>query len=129
MDKNSSWRFGVVGNIITSHMDECGNTLYGTYAFLPGTKVYIDGNNWCVGRSELSVVGLNRFGCYALEQVKIEWIENIRTQKIYKPHILQIIDNISAMDGIEWWGRTATDRKDTEKFVEQISTLYKEGHI
>ena len=124
MDKNSSWRFGVVGNIISSHDDECGKTLYGTKAFLPGTKVYIDGNNWYIGRNEVSVIGLNRFGRYVLDRVKIELIENIRTQKIYKPHVLKIIDYLSVMDGIEWWGRTVVDKKAAERFVEQISTSY-----
>lgn len=124
MDKNSSWRFGVVGNIISSHDDECGKTLYGTKVFLPGTKVYIDGNNWYIGRNEVSVIGLNRFGRYVLDRVKIELIENIRTQKIYKPHVLKIIDYLSVMDGIEWWGRTVVDKKAAERFVEQISTSY-----
>ena len=60
---------------------------------------------------------MNRFGRLVLEHVPIELIENFRTQKIYKPHVLEIIDYLRVMEGWEWWGRTAADRKATEKFV------------
>ena len=41
--EEKKWRFGVVGNIVSEHTDENGNVYYGTKAFTPSTKVYIDG--------------------------------------------------------------------------------------
>jgi hypothetical protein len=54
--------------------------------------------------------------------VPINLIENIRTQRIYKPHVLEIIDYLRVMEGWEWWERTAADRKDAENFVKEMNS-------
>ena len=120
--EQKKWRFGVVGNIVSEHTDEDGNVYYGTKAFTPGTKVYIDGKFWDDQRTDVSVIGRNRFGRVVLESVPINLIENIRTQIIYKPHVLEIIDYLRVMEGWKWWGRTAADRKEAENFVKEVSS-------
>ncbi|MBQ8690080.1 MAG: hypothetical protein IJ515_06955 [Clostridia bacterium] len=114
------WRFGVVGNIVSEHTDESGNVYYGTKAFTPNTKVYINGKNWSPERGDIEVIGRNRFGHVVLESVPFDLIENIRAQRIYTPRVLSIIDYLCNYDGCDWWGRTAYDRKDTERFVKTV---------
>jgi len=46
-------------------------------------------------------------------------VENVRTQRIYNPKVITIMEHLEAMDGWEWWKRTAADRKDTEQFVSE----------
>lgn len=121
--EESKWRFGVVGNIISEHTDDSGNVYYGTKAFTSGTKVYIDGKHWDHTRTDICVIGRNRFGRMVLESIPIHLIENIRTQRIYKPHVLEMIDHLRVMEGWEWWGRTAADRKESEKFVKEVKAL------
>ena len=123
------WRFGVVGNIVSEHTDESegGRVYHGTKAFSSGTKVYIDGKRWTPERTEVSVIGRNRFGRVVLETVPLNLIENIRTQRIYKPHVLEIMEHLSIVDGWEWWNRTAADRKETEQFVQAVKELLKQS--
>lgn len=116
------WRFGVVGNIVGEHIGENGNTYYGTKAFTPKTKVYINGKYWDFDREEIGVIGRNRFGRIVSETIPIDLIENIRTQKIYKPKVLEIIHGLTVMDGWHWWEKTAEDRKDAESFVKIINS-------
>ena len=99
-DKN--WRFGVVGNIVKKHIDDEGILCYGTKAFTGGTKVYIHGNIWNPGKTELSVIGRNRFGRYVYESVPVDSVENIRCQRIYKPVVLEIIDYDQAVESAIW---------------------------
>ena len=115
--KSNNWRFGVVGNIVKQHLDNEGIIRYGTKAFTGGTKVYIDGKGWSPDRDAVSVIGLNRFRRYAIESVPVSLIENVRTQRIYKPTVLEILDHEEAVEGWTWWKRTAADRKATEMFV------------
>lgn len=68
------------------------------------------------------MIGRNRFGRVVLESVPINLIENIRTQRIYKLHVLEIIDYLRVMEGWEWWERTAADRKEAENFVKEVSS-------
>ena len=117
MGNSANWRFGVVGNIIGAHTDGSGNVYYGTKAFTPGTKVYLDGKYWSKDYTSISVIGKNRFGKMVLDTVPIELIENVRTQRIYKPQILEIMSYLTVMENWDWWDRTAVDRKGTEKFV------------
>lgn len=119
----AKWRFGVVGNIVSEHTDENGNIYYGTKAFTSGTKVYINGKFWDYERRDITVIGRNRFGRIVLETVPINLIENIRTQRICKPHVLKIIDYLRVIEGWEWWERTATDRKDAENFVKVVNSM------
>ena len=46
MSETKNWRFCVVGNIISQHIDADGKLLYGSKAFSGGTKVYIDDLWW-----------------------------------------------------------------------------------
>ena len=119
--KEKKWRFGVVGNIVSEHTDENGNTYYGSKAFTPGTKVYLHGKFWDPENPNIGVIGRNRFGRTVFEAVPINLIENIRVKRIYKPSILDIIDYLHVMEGLEWWERTAADRKNAENFVKEIS--------
>lgn len=115
------WRFGVVGNIVSQHTDENGNTYYGTKTFTAHTKVYIDGKYWSADQKEISVIGRNRFGRMVLESVPINRIENVRAKRIFDPQALEIMHHLQALDGWEWWGRTANDRRDTEKFAKEFN--------
>lgn len=121
--EDKKWIFGVAGNIIESHTDGKGNVYYGTKAFKPGTKVYVDGKYWSDDWEDVCVIGLNRFGRLVLERVPLNLIENFRTQRIYKPHVLEIIDYLTVTEGHDWWGRTASDRKDAESFVKEMRKL------
>ena len=128
---NCKWIFGVVGNITAKHIDEEGNIYYGTKAFTPGTKVYIGGKYWHPHETDsdpstttIHVIGRNRFGRIVAEYIPVFLIENIRTQRIYSPNILNIISNIHALDGEEWWGNTVADRKGAENFVNMFKTLF-----
>ena len=116
--KNNNWRFGVIGNIVKQHLDSEGVVRYGTKAFTGGTKVYIDGKGWSPDRDTVSVIGLNRFGRYAIESVPVALIENVRTQRIYKPTVLEIMDCEEVMEGWTWWKRTSADRKEAKAFVD-----------
>ena len=131
--ENLKWIFGVVGNITAKHIDEDGNTYYGTKAFTPGTKVYIAGKywmphigtDWDPSTAEIHVIGRNRFGRITAEYIPVFLIENVRTQRIYSPLVLAIISNIHSLDGEEWWGSTVADRKGCENFVKMFKTLFK----
>lgn len=118
-DFATAWRFGVVANITRSHLDEDGEIRYGTKAFTSGTKVYLGGKNWDQENSEIGVIGRNRFGRTVMEDVPVNLLENVRTQRIYKPQVLQIMEYLEWIDGWEWWKRTVADRKDTELFVKE----------
>ena len=119
MAEEVNWIFGVVGNIVKTHSGEDGVVYYGTKAFTGGTKVYLNGKYWDSQCENIAVIGRNRFGRTVFERVPIELIENVRVQRIYKPHVLEIIDYLRWMEGLEWWERTAADRKDTERFVKE----------
>ena len=117
MEVNNNWRFCVVGNVIAQHTDETGTVLYGTKAFSGGTKVYIDDKTWGLNEGKISVIGLNRFGRYTIESVPVDLIENVRTQRVFKPKVLEIMHHLEIMDGWPWRGRTAEDRKAVKAFV------------
>lgn len=117
MDTNNSWRFCAVGNIKSQHTDKDGQVFYGTKAFSGGTKVYIDDRTYPVNGESVSVIGLNRFGRYAVESVPINLIENVRIQRVFKPTVLKMMDYLEVMDGWSWRGRTAEDRKALHAFI------------
>ena len=117
MSENVQWRFGVVGNITKSHLDENGEVRYGTKAFTGGTKVFLYGKNWDSSQAEICVVGRNRFDRLAFEWVSVEHIENVRAQRIFEPNVLDFIWCEENMKGADWWERTSSDRKATKQFV------------
>lgn len=115
---NQDWRFGVVGNIVSEHIDKNGNVFYGTKPFTPGTKVYLDGRRCSYEKDEVYVIGKNRFRRMVLERIPVSCIENIRAQRIFDPHVIKIMNHLDMMDNWQWWGRTSADRRETKKFVE-----------
>lgn len=115
--KNPDWRFGVVANITEYHTGEDGREYRGTKAFTPGTKVYLGGKGWNEERDSIGVIGRNRFGRMVLEWVPVDCLKNIRTQRIYSPRVLVMIDYQESCEGWKWWGRTSLDRKETKEFV------------
>ena len=117
MDANKSWRFCAVGNVKLQHTDKNGQIFYGTKAFSGGTKVYIGDRTYMLNGESVSVIGLNRFGRYAVESVPINLIENVRVQRIFKPTVLKMMDYLEVMDGWPWRGRTAEDRKALHAFI------------
>ncbi len=122
--ENKNWRFCVVGNIVRSHKGSDGETYYGTKEFTGGTKVYIDGKNWFnFERTDIAVIGLNRFKKYAIESVDPQLIENVRFQVIHKPVVLQILDYEECIEGWSWWGRTAQDKREAKEFAENWEDL------
>lgn len=118
MSETKNWRFCVVGNIISQHIDADGKLLYGSKAFSGGTKVYIDDLTYSLNQGRVSVIGQNRFGRYVVESVPNDLIENVRAQRVFKPVVLQIMDHLEFMDGWTWRGRTAKDKKEIYAFVE-----------
>ena len=115
-DNTVEWRFGVAANITHSHLDENEVIRYGSKAFKPGAKVYINGKNWDKENSWINAIGQNKYGRYVEETVPINLLENVRTQRVFNPRVLYFMDyNIS--EGEEWWERTSADRKDAEQFV------------
>jgi len=123
VEVNNKWRFCAVGNVKTQHTDETGKVFCGTKAFSGGTKVYIDDKTWGLNVGKISVIGLNRFGRYAVESIPVCLIENVRLQRIYKPTVLKIMDYVETMDGWQWRERTAEDKKAIAAFVKMWNSL------
>ena len=120
MDESLNWRFGVAGNIVGKHTDSNGNVYYGTKAFTPGTKIYLEGKNWN-NDSFIHVIGRNRFGRIVSDCVEVNLIENVRVQRIFKPCILERISYLDVMEGWSWWGRTSQDRNEVKEFVKDLN--------
>ena len=118
MENNQNWRFCIVGNVVRQHTDANGQVRYGTKAFTGGTKLYIDDRTFALNNGSESVIGLNRFGHYAVEWIPVELIENLRIQRIFKPTVLEIMDYLEKADGWLWRGRTVEDRRALVAFVE-----------
>ena len=110
------WRYGVVGNIIKTHLDDQGILRYGSSAFCGGAKVYLCGKYWTKGQNTIGVIGLNRHKRVVFDDVPPELIENIRCTKVYKPSVQKLMDNWEFRDC--WWDNSPTSRKDTKRFVE-----------
>ena len=104
-------------------MDENGKVLYGTRAFVGGTKVYIDDKTWGLNEGYVSVIGLNRFKRYAVESIPVDSIVNVRLQRIYKPTVIEIMNYLEISDGWVWRGRTVADRKEISDFVRMWNNL------
>ena len=122
--ENSDWRFGVVANIKEYHIGDDGNIYRGTKAFTPGTKLYLAGKNWDNTRNTIGVIGRNRFGRVTLAFISVNCLENVRTQRIFRPLILEIIHYLEFCEGWPWWERTAADRKDAVRFVRDWHTRF-----
>ena len=117
MENDITWRFCISGNIVNNHIDQDGLLRYGTKAFTGGTKVYLNGKSLEKGNKTIEVIGRNRFGRFVADFIPIDYIENIRIQRVYKPVVLKIISYLEAVEGDQWWGYTPADRKESEQFV------------
>ena len=118
----SKWRYGVVANIVNERIDEEGITRKGTVVFPPGRKVYLSKRLW---RSPdgVTVMGLNRFKSkYVLERVPLAHIENIRCQKVFKPRVIELMDDEYAYRDM-WWANTDEDHLDTQMYVSALHTI------
>ena len=120
MNENKNWRFCAVGNIVNEHTDEEGNVFYGTKAFVGGTKVYLYDRSFKLNDGYITVIGLNRFHRYALEAVPVQLVENVRLKQVYKPGVLSMMVGLASMDGFDWRGRTAEDKRELQKFIEEF---------
>ena len=116
-NKAVNWRFGVVANIAEYHLGDDGNVYRGTKPFTPGTKVYLAGRDWNRDENNISVIGLNRHGRFALEIIPANCLENVRAQRVFKPAVLEIMHYLEILDGWRWWGITSADRKATKQFA------------
>lgn len=126
MEKEISWRFCVAGNIVRTHTDESGVLRYGTKAFTGGTKVYINGKN-IQDPDKVEVIGLNRFGRFVLDFIPVEYVENFRQQRVYKPKVLEIISALEALEGDIWWENSAKDREESLRFAEKMRERNENG--
>ncbi len=118
MDK--LWKYAVAGNIKKTRIDENGVLRYGTPAFKGNTKVYLSGRLWDErlpgdSKADIAVLGLSRGGRYYVGSVPVELIENVRLTTVYKPKVLEIMNNFEFRDC--WWGNTQEERDDASAFV------------
>ena len=79
----------------------------------------MSGKTWDKEDPEIGVIGRNRFGRTVVEAVPVNLLENVRTQRIYRPQVLKIMEYVEELDGWEWWKRTVADRKEAELFVKE----------
>ena len=122
-----AWRWCIAGNIVKSHEDENGVTRYGTKAFSGGTKVYYFG--YCSGcrfGKMIGVIGKNRFGRWAFEDVYVEHIENVRVQQVFTPRVLSIIGSAEWMDGYICWNQTPEDKAEAQNCAEHWGSYVRE---
>lgn len=124
MGQDKNWRFCVAGNIVPTHVGDDGVTYYGTKVFSGGTKVYIDGKNWDnFERTNVVVLGKNRFGRWEFDGVDPELIENVRFGTVHSPTVLSLLKGEEATEGWFWYGRTAEDKRHAKAFAENWEEL------
>ncbi len=109
------WKYCVAGNIVRTHYDVNGILRYGTPAFSGGTKVYLCGRFWDPAQRTIDVIGLTRGNRYRVYRVPAECIENVRLQQVYKPKILEIMNNFEFWQ--DWWHNTIEDKRSAEEFI------------
>lgn len=112
---NPRWRYCVIGNITKNHYDEQEILRYGTKAFRGGTKVYLCGKYWDKKQNVISVIGLNRYKCFVVEDVSTDLIENVRCSRAYKPAVLKLMENFEFCDF--WWDESTRAKEETIEFV------------
>lgn len=117
MEDNREWKYCVIGNIVRTRIDENGILRYGTSAFTGGTKVYICGKYWDERAKTITVIGLNRFKKFSVSDIPPNAIENVRCQRVYKPKVIEIMDDFEFWD--YWWGNTKKEKKSAELFVDE----------
>ena len=127
VENNRAWKCCVVGNIVKTRIDENGILRYGTSAFTGGTKVYLCGKYWDERAKTITVIGLNRFKKFSVSDIPPNAIENVRCQRVYKPKVIEIMDDFEFWD--YWWGNTKKEKKSAELFVEKWNNLFTKNTI
>ena len=127
MAENIKWKWCAVGNIVRTRIDENGVLRHGTAAFSGGTKVYLCGKYWGASQSEITVIGLSRARHFRVCDVPVELIENVRLSQVFKPKVLEIMDNFEFWD--TWWQNTEEDRAEAASFVSRWNSVRQEGII
>lgn len=94
MDDKKEWNWCVVGNITKTHLDPDGTLRYGSSAFTGGTKVYLVGRTWDPNHDDkIWVMGLSRSKKHIDSHIAPALIENVRLSRVYKPSIVQIMND------------------------------------
>ena len=124
MNDKQEWKYCVVGNIAPIRVADDGLVRYGTAAHTGGSKVYLCGKYWNEAEQTITVIGIARHSkCkYVVSDVPINAITNVRRQKVYKPSVLNIMNDFEFYD--YWWDNTEESKKETEKFVKKWNEKY-----
>ena len=115
MENKVAWKYCVAGNIMRMRVDEHLNYRNGTAAFKGGAKVYLNGKYHTFDQDMIDVIGLSRGHRFQVIRVPVQLIENVRLQRVYKPKVLEIMDNFEFRDS--WWHDTERDKHDAALFV------------
>ena len=115
MSEQQKWKYCVAGNILKTRVDENFNYRNGTAAFRGGAKVYLNGRFHTFDQDTIDVIGLTRGHRFQVIRISPLVIENVRLQRVYKPKVLEIMNNWEFYDC--WWHDTDEDRADAERFV------------
>lgn len=120
MYEQKEWKYCVVGNIVRTHLDESGVPRYGTLTYRGGSKVFLEGKYWQPDWETIRVLGLCRGNRWLVKDVPVELIEHVRVSRVYKPRVLEIMNNFEFEDC--WWKNTAEGKKEAEEFVSAWNT-------
>lgn len=100
----------LIGNIVDGHLtgaDLCSPT--GTKHFSAGTKVYCMRAQWGDGYEKIKVIGRHKKSKrYVCLVIPVKFITNWRLQKVYRPYILNVMNNSTY-----GWTSSDEDKKTT----------------
>ena len=120
-EDNLNWRYCIIANIKRQYSDGINPVQYGCNYFPGGRKVYLSNRLW-ITDNEVTVMGLNRFKSrYVLKKVSLKILENIRCKRVYKPRVLELMNDTETKD--MWRGNAAKDQKLAEYFASQCSSV------
>ena len=118
--KSGMMKYCVIGNIIKERIDENGMIRYGTASFPGDRKVYISRRLWKDG---VTIMGLNRFKSrYILETIPLEWIENIRSSKTFKPRVIELMKDTDPFHDM-WWLYHEEDKSGTIEYAQLLNRI------
>lgn len=113
-------KYFVIGNIVMEHPDKDGIIRYGTASFPGGRKVYISRRLW---GDKVVVLGLNRYKSrYAMENVPLAWIENIRLSRTFDPQVLDLRSNTGEFPDM-WWLYKEADRIGATEYAQILNRV------
>lgn len=118
--KPGMMKYCVIGNIVMEHPDKDGVIRYGTASFPGGRKVYISRRLW---GDKVVVLGLNRYKSkYAMENVPLAWIENIRLSRTFDPQVLDLMSNTGEFPDM-WWLYKEADRIGATEYAQILNRV------